>query len=694
MVKSAQSIAKQTIEQFSPPDLYINRELSWLDFNARVLECAQNPLIPLLERIKFMSIFASNLDEFFMVRVAGLKRRNQSGIEFTSSDGLSARQQLELVLQQARKLATKQAKIFLHELVPLLAQNKIILVTWKKLPKKNQDTLTQIFKKEIFPILTPLAVDLAHPFPYISGLSINLGVRLKNAKGEKLFARIKVPNNVQRFISVEESDGKYTFLPIEELIAAHLELLFPGMKILEYKAFRITRNADFTVSEDKDENLLQALERELARRRFGTPVRLEIAKDTSEAMLKIITSELELTDKEIIRLPGLLNLADLFQLYKAIDRPTLKYPIFIPTTHRAFQELGENSSSNIFEKLGKEDILVHHPYQSFSTSVQEFIEQAATDPQVLAIKQTLYRTSGNSPIINSLIKAAQAGKQVVVIIEVQARFDEENNITWGRKLEKAGAHVTYGIVGLKTHCKVCLVVRREGNGINRYCHIGTGNYNSKTARYYEDLGLFTSTQEIGADLTHLFNTLTGYSAGNSYHNLLVSPHNIRSGIISRIEQEVSAKQANKKAGIRIKVNSIVDEKVINALYKASQAGVKVEVLVRSICSLRAGVPRLSENITVRSILGRFLEHSRIFNFASTDEYWIGSSDMMHRNLDRRVEVLVQVKNKNLTEQLKQILNLAFSKQIKYWQLTPKNTWKYISTKDSYDYQNELTTLYN
>ncbi|NBQ42769.1 MAG: polyphosphate kinase 1, partial [Mycobacteriaceae bacterium] len=489
--------------------------------------------------------------------------------------------------------------------------------------------------------------------------------------GGEHFARIKVPDNVDRFVRLrptEDQPSVIRFLPMEELIAAFLPVLFPGMEVVEKHAFRITRNADMDV-EDRDEDLLQALERELARRRFGPPVRLEISGHMSEHMQGLLLRELDVHPGDVVLLPGLLDLSALWQVY-AVDRPSLKDPPFVPATHPAFGETGKS----IFATLRDGDVFVHHPYESFSTSVQRFVEQAAADPDVLAIKQTLYRTSGDSPIVNALIEAADAGKQVVALVELKARFDEQANIKWARALEDAGVHVVYGLVGLKTHCKTCLVVRREGSTIRRYCHIGTGNYNPKTARLYEDVGLLTAAPDLGADLTDLFNSLTGYSRKVSYRNLLVAPNGIRKGILERIEREVAAHGQGRDSLIRIKANAIVDEQIIDGLYRASQAGVRVEVVVRGICALRPGVDGFSENIAVRSILGQFLEHSRIMHFRAIDEFWIGSADMMHRNLDRRVEVMAQVKDRRITAYLDDVFESAMHPSTRCWELGPDGSW--------------------
>src|SRR5271169_303777 len=677
---AATAATAETVVDALPEDRYLNRELSWLDFNARVLALAEDTSLALLERAKFLAIFASNLDEFYMVRVAGLKRRDEMGLSVRSADGLTPREQLRRIGEQTQKIATRHAEVFLNSVEPGLAGEGIHIVTWADLDQDERDRLSTYFTEQVFPVLTPLAVDPAHPFPFVSGLSLNLAVTVKQPDdGGQHFARVKVPDNVDRFVELDDRDGadesagkrEVRFLPMEELIAAFLQALFPGLEVVEHHAFRITRNADFEVDEDRDEDLLQALERELARRRFGSPVRLEVADDMTEHMLELLLRELDVHPGDVIQVPGLLDLSSLWQIY-GVDRPALKDPAFVPATSPAFAD--RETPKSIFATLREGDVLVHHPYESFSTSTQRFIELAAADPNVLAIKQTLYRTSGDSPIVRALIEAAAAGKQVVALVEIKARFDEQANIKWARALEQAGVHVAYGLVGLKTHCKTCLVVRREGSTIRRYCHIGTGNYNSKTARLYEDIGLLTADPDIGADLTDLFNTLTGYSRKVSYRNLLVAPHGIRVGIIERINREIAAHQETGNGHIRLKMNSLVDEQVLDALYRASQAGVRIEIVVRGICALRPGVEGFSENITVRSILGQYLEHSRIIHFSHINEFWIGSADMMHRNLDRRVEVLVQVKDPRLTAQLNDIFESALDPATRCWELRPDGQW--------------------
>jgi polyphosphate kinase len=656
-----------------PQDRYLNREFSWLDFNARVLALAADTSLPLLDRAKFLAIFASNLDEFYMVRVAGLKRRDEMGLMVRSADGLTPREQLRLIGERTQQLAIRHAQVFMDSVRPALAEQGIEFVRWDDLSESDRPALSKYFNDQVFPVLTPLAVDPAHPFPFVSGLSLNLAITVKSpADGVEHFARVKVPDNVDRFIRMDSTDGEtktIRFLPMEELIGAFLPALFPGMEIVERHAFRITRNADMDV-EDRDEDLLQALERELARRRFGPPVRLEVSRNMSEHMLGVLMRELDVNPGDVVQVPGLLDLKSLWQVY-AVDRPALKERPFVPATNPAF---ADREGKSIFATLREGDVLVHHPYESFSTSVQRFIEQAAADPDVLAIKQTLYRTSGDSPIVNALIEAADAGKQVVALVELKARFDEQANIKWARALEDAGVHVVYGLVGLKTHCKTCLVVRREGSTIRRYCHIGTGNYNPKTARLYEDVGLFTAAPDVGADLTDLFNSLTGYSRKVGYRNLLVAPEGIRKGILERIEREVEAYRQHGTGRIRMKANAIVDEKIIDGLYRASQAGVRVEVVVRGICALRPGVEGFSENISVRSILGEFLEHSRVMHFESIDECWIGSADMMHRNLDRRVEVMAQVKDRKLSGYLDEVFDSAMNPATRCWELGPDGRW--------------------
>ncbi|MGI9155133.1 MAG: RNA degradosome polyphosphate kinase, partial [Marmoricola sp.] len=549
----------------------------------------------------------------------------------------------------------------------------IELVRWSDLDRDEQKFCKKLFKERVFPVLTPLAVDPAHPFPYISGLSLNLAVVVRNPKtGKEHFARVKVPPIFSRFVVLDH----HRFVPLEDVIAEHLKRLFPGMEVLGAHTFRVTRNEDLEVEEDDTENLLKALERELLRRKFGPPVRLEVEESIDEKVLALLVSELGVSEAEVFRLPGPLDLRGLHDVAD-LDREDLKYPAFIPATHRSLAPVESASPVDVFKALSRGDVLLQHPYDSFATSVQRFLEQAAADPHVLAIKQTLYRTSGDSPIIDALVDAAEAGKQVLVIVEIKARFDEQANIRWARKLEHAGCHVVYGQVGLKTHCKLAMVVREEPAGIRRYTHIGTGNYNPKTARTYEDLGLLTTDETIGENVANLFNNLSGFSRKPSYAELLVAPGSVRSGLIDQIRAEVEHQRAGRPARIRLKANSIVDEALIDELYRASRAGVPVDLLVRGICSLRPGVPGLSETIRVRSVLGRFLEHSRIFWFADggTPVAYIGSADLMHRNLDRRVEVLVKLPAESEIQQVSALLDLAFDPTTSAWELAPDGEWR-------------------
>lgn len=660
-----------------PRDRFIDRELSWLAFNTRVLELAEDERLPLLERAKFLAIFASNLDEFYMVRVAGLKRRIATGIAVRAASGLQPREVHEQVLEQSRSLMQRQADCFRDEITPALQKEGIDILRYEQLEPAEQAKLGDWFHERVFPVLTPLAVDPAHPFPYISGLSVSLAVIVRNPDtGAEFFARVKVPEMLDRFVRVTDT----RFTPLEDVIAAHLEQLFPGMEVLQHHTFRVTRNEDVEVEEDDAENLLKALERELTRRRFGPPVRLEVEESISDEVLNMLVRELRMSPAEVFRLAGPLDLTGLWTIV-GINRDDLKDPAFVPKTNRYLAEVESSKAPDVLDAMRRQDVLLHHPYDSFSTSVQRFLEQAAADPQVLAIKQTLYRTSGDSPIVDALIDAAQAGKQVLALVEIKARFDEEANISWARKLERAGVHVVYGLVGLKTHCKLSMVIRDEGGHLRRYCHIGTGNYHPKTARIYEDLGLLTCNESVGQDLGNLFNRLSGYSMNTDYSRLLVAPHSIRSGLIERIEREVDNHQAGLPAGIRFKCNSIVDEATIDALYKASRAGVPVGVLVRGICALRPGLPGLSESITVRSILGRFLEHSRIYEFvnAGDTEVLIGSADLMHRNLDRRVETLVSLSSPEHIATTSELLDLGLDDGTSSWHLSADSTWTRVST---------------
>ncbi|WP_019549205.1 RNA degradosome polyphosphate kinase [Streptomyces sulphureus] len=656
-----------------PPGRFLDRERSWLAFNERVLELAESAGTPLLERANFLAIFATNLDEFFMVRVAGLKRRIATGVATRSASGLQPREVLDQIWTRTRTLMARHAACYQQDVAPALADEGLHFIRWTELTEKEQDRLFTLFRQQVYPVLTPLAVDPAHPFPYISGLSLNLAVVVRNPVSDHdHFARVKVPPLLPRFL--EASPQRY--VPLEDVIAAHLEELFPGMEVLGHHMFRVTRNEDLEVEEDDAENLLQALEKELMRRRFGPPVRLEVEESIDPYVLDLLVRELKISDAEVHPLPGPLDLSGLSGIVSALDRPELKYPKFVAGTHRDLAEVESSSAPDIFAALRQHDVLLHHPYDSFSTSVQAFLEQAAADPDVLAIKQTLYRTSGDSPIVDALIDAAESGKQVLVLVELKARFDEQANIKWARKLEESGCHVVYGLVGLKTHCKLSLVVRQEGETLRRYAHVGTGNYHPKTARLYEDLGLLTADQQVGADLSDLFNRLSGYSRRETYRRLLVAPRSLRDGLVSRIHREIAHQTEGRPAGVRIKVNSIVDETVVDALYRASRAGVPVDVWVRGICALRPGVPGLSENIRVRSVLGRFLEHSRVFSFVNggESEVWLGSADMMHRNLDRRIEALVRVTDPAHRAALNRLLDDGLSDAMASWHLGPEGDW--------------------
>ena len=666
----------QSVDNFAA-DRFLDRELSWLAFNQRVLEMAEDPNLYLLERVNFLAIFASNLDEFFMVRVAGLKRRIATGLAITSASGLSPQEVLTQISIEAHRLQERHAKVFIDDIKPQLKEKGVKVVRWAALEESEKASLGEYFQNQIFPVLTPLAVDPAHPFPYISGLSLNLAVVIRNnATGKEHFARVKVPPLLPRFVRIPGNTGvqDVRFVPLEDIIGEFLGQLFPGMEVLQHHTFRVTRNEDLEVDEDEGENLLVALEKELLRRRFGPPVRLEVANDINPQVLELLIRELDINEEDVYHLPSPLDLTGLFEL-SGIKRPELHFPPHQVITNRYLKPV-EDDTISIFNAMRQRDILLHHPYESFATSVQAFVEEAAADPKVLAIKQTLYRTSGDSPIVDALIAAAEAGKQVLALVEIKARFDEQNNIAWARKLEQAGVHVVYGIVGLKTHCKLALVIRQEGNQLRRYCHIGTGNYNPKTARFYEDYGILTSRESVGEDLTKLFNQLSGYAPDATFKTLLVSPNGVREGLTERIDREIAFKHAGKPAHISLKMNSLVDEQIIDSLYRASCAGVTVDVLVRGMCALKPGVPGLSENIRVRSVLGRYLEHSRIFSFAGGGDpaVFIGSADMMHRNLDRRVEALVRLSQPDHIREMNALFELAMSDAAATWHLGSDGAW--------------------
>jgi polyphosphate kinase len=659
-----------------------DRELSWLAFDQRVLELAEDESIPLLERVRFLAIFSSNLDEFFMVRVATLMSKIESGVKSHNSAGFTPTKLLEKISAETRVLIGRQAKCFQDSILPALKAEGISLVSWDELNDQEKSYTTGLFNTRIFPVLTPLAVDPSHPFPYISGLSLNLAVIVKNRKtGEDFFARVKVPPVLSRFLPTSENELT-RFIPLEELIVAHLDDLFPGMEIEDHYTFRITRNQDIELDEEESEDLLSSLEQELLRRRFGPPVRLEIEEGIKPHLLHKLAAELGVDESGIITTPKPLDLTGLNRIAD-LDLPSLKFSPHKSKTALELRGVDPESSDSFFSAISQGEILLHHPYESFSSSVVQFLARAAQDPKVLAIKQTLYRTSGDSPIVDALIEAAEAGKQVLAVIEIRARFDEQANVRWARKLEAAGAHVVYGLMGFKTHAKLSLVVREEAHGLQSYCHVGTGNYNPKTARFYEDLGLLSADHELTDDLTKLFNQLSGFAPQSEYSRLLVAPRTLRSGLLKKIENEIENQKAGLPSGIQFKLNSLLDEDFIEALYKASQHGVPIDLIVRGICALRPGISGLSENIRVRSILGRFLEHARIFHFESAGEkeYWIGSADLMHRNLDRRVESLVRIDKDSHKAQLQKIIDLSLSDDVASWHLN-NAIWSRVNTDNA------------
>ena len=665
-------------------DRLLNREMSWLEFNARVLALAERDDVPLLERAKFCAIFSSNLDEFFQVRVAGLKGQVAAGMNRPAPDGLTPSQQLDLVSQRVAELVSRQESLVLDVLLPHLDLAGIEVRKWEQLDIDERKQLVDVFENQVFPVLTPLAVDPAHPFPYISNLSMNLAVFVSDPEtGGRRFARLKLPPSLPRFLALV--DGR-TFVPVEEVIAAQVGSLFPGMEVLERSVFRVTRNADLTLEEEEADDLLAAVEMELRRRRRSSAVRLEVTEGTSPEIVATLQRELELSPVDVSFHRSFLDLRGLFILH-AQDRPDLKdepWPAVVPFR---LAEAVENDLS-VFDVIRQRSLLVHHPYESFAGSVEEFIRQAAADPAVLTIKMTLYRTSGESPIARSLIAAAERGVQVAVLVELKARFDEAANITWARRLEQSGVHVVYGLVGLKTHAKCVLVVRQEADGLRRYAHLGTGNYNSSTARLYEDFGLLTDDPELGADLTQLFNHLTGYSREVAYRKLVDAPQRMRDRLIELVENE-AAHGADGR--VVAKMNSLADPALIDALYFASSAGVRVDLIVRGICCLRPGVPGLSENITVRSIVGRNLEHSRIYDFANgegpaSSSVYIGSADWMPRNLDRRVEILIPIDRPDHVRRVREVLDLDLHPDARAWHLGPDGTWTPSGTLDTQEVQ--------
>jgi len=651
-----------------------DREISWLSFDQRVLELAEDTTVPLLERVRFLAISSSNLDEFFMVRVATLMSKIENNLSTPNVAGYRPLELLELISTKVNELVSRQTETLQASILPALKQQGIEFVTWQDLDETERVYTAKLFQDRIFPVLTPLAVDPTHPFPYISGLSLNLAVIVKNpTTNEEFFARVKVPEVLPRFIATAKI-GSTRFLPLEDLIAIHLQELFPGMTIEDHYTFRVTRNQDIELEDEETEDLLVTLEQELLRRRFGPPVRLEIEAGVDEKLVQQLAQQLGIGEKNIFSVQAPLNLTSLNKIAD-LDFPDLKFESFRSRTVQALSEVESGDSDMFFAAIRQGEILLHHPYESFTSSVVHFLQNAAQDPAVLAIKQTLYRTSGDSPIIEALIEAAEAGKQVVAVIEIRARFDEQANVRWARKLEAAGVHVVYGLMGLKTHAKLSLVVRDEPQGIRRYCHIGTGNYNPKTARLYEDLGLLSADVELTEDLTRLFNQLSGFAPQSTYSRLLVAPRTLRSGLIEKIDREIEHAKNSRPAGIQFKLNSILDEGFVAKLYEASQAGVKIELLIRGICAVQPGIKGVSENITVKSILGRFLEHSRIYHFINggQDEYWIGSADLMGRNLDRRVESLVLIQRKEHMTRLQGLLDLGLSEETSSWELA-QTTW--------------------
>jgi len=669
-----------------PSNHYLNRELSWLDFNERVLTLAEDPGRPILERLKFIAICSQSLDEFFQIRVSGLLDQVEAGVTATTPDGMRPEEQLNEIRVRVLATTARIDRLFADEIRPTLEKEGIRLVDTADLTDEDRAWSTNSFAERIFPVLTPLAVDPAHPFPYISNLSLNLAVLVRDpVTGVRRFARLKMPPLLPRFLPLPDGER---FVPIEQVVADHLDRLFPGMEIVTHHVFRVTRDADLDVEEDEAEDLLAAVELVLSRRRRGAmSVRLEIERSMTAEVRSLLMRELELTLDQIYETDGLLDLGALWGLV-ALDRPELKEPPWTPITPS--QLMSEDGPPDVFRVLRDAgDLLVHHPYDSFSSSVEAFVEEASRDADVLAIKQTLYRTSADTPIVRALIRAAEAGKQVVALVELQARFDEQANITWARTLEQAGVHVVYGVVGLKTHAKVCLVVRREGTGIRRYAHLGTGNYNSDTARIYEDLGLLTADQQLGNDVADLFNLLTGYSRQRGYGRLLVAPIALRSQIIELIRQQMAAGEEGR---IALKLNSLVDPQTIEALYEASSAGARIDLAVRGICCLRPKVPGLSETIRVRSIVGRFLEHSRIYRFGDRvrgARYYISSADLMPRNLDRRVEVAVPVDDPALRQRLDEIIEVTFADDVLSWELDDDGGWSKVPTEQGVDVQEAM-----
>ncbi|HYM96727.1 MAG TPA: polyphosphate kinase 1 [Candidatus Sulfotelmatobacter sp.] len=674
----------------APPEHpYLNRELSQLEFERRVLALAADGRLPLLERVRFLAILSETLDEFFQVRVAGLREQMLAGVTSTSPDGMTPTDQLEAIRERVDALVAESSRLYTGEIRPGLAEAGIVIASAQDLDAGSLDHLRAVFRDEIFPVLTPLAVDPAHPFPYISNLSLNLAVMVRvPGQQNPRFARVKVPPLLSRFVPLP--DGK-RFVPLEQVIAMHLQTLFPGMEIVSQSPFRVTRDADLALVDEEAADLLATIQMELQRqRRQARVVRLEVDSGMSDEVLGLLTHELEVGSSDIYMVDGLIDFSSLWAIH-ALDRPDLKDQAWTPVTQRRLRGAA-SEGVDFFETLRDHDLLVHHPYDSFATSVEAFIDQAAKDRDVLAIKQTLYRTSGPaSPIVRALIRAAETGKQVVALVELKARGDEQANIAWAQALENAGVHVVYGVVGLKTHAKVALVVRHEAGGIRRYVHIGTGNYNPRTAQTYEDVGLLSADPELGSDVAELFNFLTGYSRQRRFGKLLVAPVGLRSSIIKLIRRE----EGRPHGRIVLKVNNLVDDEVVDALYHASQNGVDIDLVVRGICCLRPGLPGVSDRIRVRSIVGRFLEHSRIFRFGAGDDeadYYLGSSDLMPRNLDRRVEAMVPVSDRSLRQRISEILDVCLADDVLAWELQADGTWKHVRTVDGISAQRRFEEL--
>jgi polyphosphate kinase len=674
------SINKNAEKLIDRTKYFFNRELSWIAFNKRVLNEGIDRRTPLLERAKFCAIFSTNLDEFFMVRVAGVKKKFAEQIDVATDDGLKPDKQLQAIREALVPLVTSAHDFFENTLRPELHKNGVRLLDYKNMDEKHQQYLKTYFQEKLFPVLTPLAVDPAHPFPYISNLSLSLVVIVRDREtGEENFARVKVPSVLPRFVKIPETEN-HTFVPLEQVIAHNLEALFPGMEIVSYYPFRITRDAELDIEEEEADDLISALQAELRKQKFGSVVRMEIASDIPPEIRKELIEQLGISETDVYDIPGLIGLGDLMAI-AFLPLPEHQDKSWKSVTHPRLKD-AENDE-NIFDVIRKGDFLVHHPYQSFTTTVQRFIEEAAADPHVLAIKQTLYRTSGDSPIVHALIRAAENGKQVAVLVELKARFDEANNILWAKKLENAGVHVVYGLKNLKTHTKTALVVRQEGDRLVRYVHIGTGNYNPKTARFYSDLGIFSCCDDLGADLTELFNYLTGYSRQRDYRKLLVAPVNMRESFLELIHREIEHQKQGYPAYIIAKMNSLVDPEIISALYEASQVGVNIDLIIRGMCCLRPKVKGLSDRIRVISVIGRFLEHSRIFYFSNSgkEQVYIGSADWMPRNLDARVEVITSVEDPLLVKELKQILEIVLADNRQAWDLKSDGTYIQRLPKD-------------